>query len=129
MAVEEEGERELLSPRGRSSAPARSSTQNTEFFSFSPGPNLSVDRTESGPRLSNAHFDGPTVSVRFGRPNLGRSLWNPSAHASVVRILSFLLFLSWRRALKRRSNHLDVVWIPLEARHLNRFKNTFKGTM
>ena len=34
VAVEEEGERELLSPRGRSFAPARSSTRNTDFFFF-----------------------------------------------------------------------------------------------
>ena len=47
------------------------------FFSFGPGPNISVDRTESRPRPSKAQFGGPTVSVRSGCPNLGRSLWNP----------------------------------------------------
>ena len=50
------------------------------------------------------------------------------AHASLVGILSFLLFLSWWRVLKRRSNHPETVWIPLEARHLNSFKNSFKET-
>ena len=51
-----------------------------------------------------------------------------SARVSLVRILSFLLFLSWWRALKRRSNDLEIMWILLEARHLNSFKNSFKGT-
>ena len=49
-------------------------------------------------------------------------------HASLVGILSILLFLSWWRALKRRSNHPETVWILLEARHLNSFKNSFKET-
>ena len=58
--------------------------------------------------------------------NRGRKTTTEGAHASLVRILSFLLFLSWWRALKRRSNHPETVWIPLEARHLNSFKNSLK---
>ena len=58
----------------------------------------------------------------------GRTTTTQGAHASLVGILSFLLFLSWWRALKRRSNHPETVWIPLEARHLNSFKNSFKET-
>ena len=51
------------------------------------------------------------------------------AHARLVRILSFILFLSWLRALKRRSNHLEIVWILLEDRDLNSFKNSLKETL
>ena len=60
--------------------------------------------------------------------NRERTTTTEGAHASLVRILSFLLFLSWLRALKRRSNHLETMWIPLEARHLNIFKKSFKET-
>ena len=60
--------------------------------------------------------------------NRGRMTTTEGAHASLVGILSLLLFLSWWRALKRRSNHPETVWIPLEARHLNSFKNSFKET-
>ena len=60
--------------------------------------------------------------------NRGRTTTTEGAHESLVGILSFLLFLSWWRALKRRSNHPKTVWIPLEARHLNSFKNSFKET-
>ena len=60
--------------------------------------------------------------------NRERTTITQGGHASLVRILSILLFLSWWRALKRRSNHLETVWIPLEARHLNSFKNSFKET-
>ena len=60
--------------------------------------------------------------------NKGRTTTTQGAHASLVGILSILLFLSWCRALKRRSNHPETMWIPLEARHLNRFKNSFKET-
>ena len=60
--------------------------------------------------------------------NRGRTTTTEGAHASLVRILSFLLFLSWWRALKRRSNHPETVWMLLEARHLNSFKNSFKET-
>ena len=60
--------------------------------------------------------------------NKGRTTTTEGAHATLVGILSFLLFLSWWRALKRRSNHPETVWIPLEARHLNSFKNSFKET-
>ena len=51
-----------------------------------------------------------------------------SAYTSLVRILYFLLFLSWWRALNMRSNHVETIWIPLEARQLNSFKNSFKRT-
>ena len=61
--------------------------------------------------------------------NRGRKTTTQGAHASLAGILSFLLFLSWWRALKRRSNHPEIVWISLEARHLNSFKNSFKETM
>ena len=61
--------------------------------------------------------------------NRGRMTTTEGAHASLVVILFMLLFLSWQRALKRRSNHLETVWIPLEARHLNSFKNSFKETL
>ena len=60
--------------------------------------------------------------------NRERMTTTQGAHASFVGILSFLLFLSWWRALKKRFNYLEIVWIPLEARHLNSFKNSFKGT-
>ena len=60
--------------------------------------------------------------------NRGRMTISKGAHISLMGILSFLLFLSWLRALKRRSNHLETVSIPLEARHLNNFKNSFKET-
>ena len=60
--------------------------------------------------------------------NRGRTTTNQGAHANLVGILSFLLFLSWWRALRRRSNHLETMWIPLEARHLNSFKNSIKET-
>ena len=60
--------------------------------------------------------------------NRGRMTKTQGAHASLVGILSFLLFLSWWRALKRISNHPETMWIPLEARHLNSFKNSFKET-
>ena len=61
--------------------------------------------------------------------NRGRTTTTPGAYTNIVGILSFLFFLSWRRALKMRSNHLKTVWIPLEAKHLNSFKNSFKGTL
>ena len=61
--------------------------------------------------------------------NRGRTTTNEGAHASLVRILSFLLILSWCTALKRRSNHLETMWLPLEARHLNSLKNSFKRTL
>ena len=57
--------------------------------------------------------------------NRGRMTTPQGSHASLVGILSFLLFLSWRRALKRRSNHPETVRISLEARHLNSFNNSF----
>ena len=60
--------------------------------------------------------------------NKRRMTTTQGAHTSLVGILSFLLFLSWWRALKRRSNHPETVWIPLEARHLNSFTNSFKET-
>ena len=60
--------------------------------------------------------------------NRGRTTTTDGAHASLVGILSILLFLSCLRALNRRSNHPETVWIPLEARHLNSFKNSFKET-
>ena len=60
--------------------------------------------------------------------NRGRTTTTQCDHASLVGILSFLLFLSWWRALKRRSNNLETAWISLEARHLNSFNNSFKET-
>ena len=59
--------------------------------------------------------------------NMGRTITTQGAHASRVEILPFILFLSCR--LKSRSNHPETVWIPLEARYLNNFKNSFKGTL
>ena len=56
--------------------------------------------------------------------NTRRMITIQGAHAILVRILCFLLFFSWRRALKRRSNHLKIVWILLEARHFNSSKNS-----
>ena len=58
--------------------------------------------------------------------NRGRTTTTEGAPASLVGILSILLFLSWCKALKRKTNHPETVWIPLEARHLNSFKNSFK---
>ena len=60
--------------------------------------------------------------------NKGRTITTEGAHVRLFGILSFLLFLSWWRALKRRSNHPEIVWIPLEARRLNSVKNSFKKT-
>ena len=60
--------------------------------------------------------------------NRERTTTTKGALASLVGILSFLLILSWLKALKRRSNHPETVWILLEARHLNSFKNSFKET-
>ena len=51
--------------------------------------------------------------------NRGRMTTTQGTHASIMRVLSFLLFLSWWRALKRRLNHPETVWISLEARHSN----------
>ena len=34
-----------------------------------------------------------------------------------------------RRSLKKRYNHLEIVRIPLEARHLNSFEDSFKRTL
>ena len=51
--------------------------------------------------------------------NRGRMTITQGAHASLVGILSFLLFLSWWRASKRRSSYPETVWIPLEANHFN----------
>ena len=61
--------------------------------------------------------------------NRGRTITTQGAHASLLGILLFLLFLSLWRDLKRRSNHPKTMWIPLEARHLNGFKNSFKKTL
>ena len=58
--------------------------------------------------------------------NRERKTTTQGAHASLMGILSFLLFLSWYRVLKRRSNHPETVWIALEAKHLNSLKNSFK---
>ena len=59
--------------------------------------------------------------------NKGRTATTQGAYVSLKGILSFLLFISWGRALKRRSNHPYTVWMVLEARYLNSFKNLFKG--
>ena len=61
--------------------------------------------------------------------NRERTNTTQGALASLVGILFFLLFLSWSRALKGRSNHTKIVRIPLQARHLNSFKNSFKETL
>ena len=57
--------------------------------------------------------------------NRVRTTTTQGSHESLVRIL---LFLSWQKDLKRRFNHREIVWILLEARHLNSFKNSFKGS-
>ena len=61
--------------------------------------------------------------------NRERTTLTQGAHTSLVGILSFLLFLSWGKALKRRSKHPKIMWIALEARHLNCFKVSFKETL
>ena len=48
--------------------------------------------------------------------NRERTTTAKGVNTSLVRIFSFLLFLSWWRDLKRRSNNLEIMWIPLEAR-------------
>ena len=58
--------------------------------------------------------------------NRERMTTTQGAQTSLEGILSILLFLSWWRALKRRSNPPKIVWIPLEARHLNSFKKSCK---
>ena len=58
-----------------------------------------------------------------------RTTTTQGAHASLVKFLSFLLFLSWLRALKRKSNHLEIVRTQLKARHLNSFNNSLKETL
>ena len=44
---------------------------------------------------------------------------NRGAHASLVELLLPLLFLSWWWVFEMRSDHLETVWIPLEAERLN----------
>ena len=44
---------------------------------------------------------------------------------NLVKTLSFILFFSYRRVMKKRSNCLIIVWILLKARHLNNFENSF----
>ena len=61
--------------------------------------------------------------------NKGRMTITQGAHTSLVRILSFLLYFSWQKDLKKRSNHLETVGILLEARHLNNLKNSLKETL
>ena len=61
--------------------------------------------------------------------NRERTTITQGTHASLVGILSFLRFLSSLRALKRRYHHPETLWILLEAKHLNSFKNSFKETM
>ena len=61
--------------------------------------------------------------------NKGRTTIAQGAPVSLVRILFFFVFLCWLRALKKRSNHPEIVWILLEARYLNSFKNSFKETL
>ena len=41
--------------------------------------------------------------------NRGRTTTTQGAHESLVRILSFLLFFSWERALKKISKNLEIV--------------------
>ena len=53
--------------------------------------------------------------------NRGRTTITLGANTSLMRILSFLVFLSWLRTLKKRSNDLEIVFIPLESKHLNSF--------
>ena len=40
----------------------------------------------------------------------------------------FFSFSLGEELLKRRSNYPETVWTPLEAKHLNSFKNSFKET-
>ena len=61
--------------------------------------------------------------------NRERKTTTKGAHANIVGILFFLLFLSWSKALKKRSNHPETLWILLEARHFNSFKNSFKESI
>ena len=72
-------------------------------------------------------YEKSTYQMSINRERMSMTL---GAHASLMRILSFLLlFFSWLRDLKRRSNHPKILWILLEARHLNNFKNSLKGTL
>ena len=61
--------------------------------------------------------------------NMERATTSQSAHTSLLRILSFIIFLFWWRSLKRSSNFLVIVWISLETKHLNNFKSSFKWTL
>ena len=47
------------------------------------------------------------------------------AHTSLMETLLILVFLSWSRALKRKSNHLAMMWIFLEDKKLDNFENSF----
>ena len=60
--------------------------------------------------------------------NKGRTTTTKGTHTSLVGIISFLLFLSWRRAFNRTSNHLKIVWILLEDRHLQNLVSMFSHT-
>ena len=46
------------------------------------------------------------LDTEWSKINRKKMKKNKGAHASLVEILSFILFLSWWRALKRRSNYL-----------------------
>ena len=42
--------------------------------------------------------------------------------------MEIFLSLSWWKALKRISNYLAIMWIPLESEQLNNFNNFFKNS-
>ena len=56
-----------------------------------------------------------TLQIRFIRKPCGNSL------------LSSLPLLV--KSFEDEINRLETLWIPLEVRHLNSFKNSFKGTL
>ena len=59
--------------------------------------------------------------------NRGRMITTQGAHASLLRIIPFHSILV--KSLEDESQPPKIMWISLEARHLNSFKNPFNGTL
>ena len=61
--------------------------------------------------------------------NMGRMTKTQGAHTSLVGILFFSSLSLSVKSFEEEIQPLKTVWIPLEARNLNSFKNSFKGTL
>ena len=60
--------------------------------------------------------------------NKVRTTITQAANVSLVKAMSFLLFLSQRRVLKRIFNPVEIMRILLEDGHLNSFEKSFNKT-